>query len=175
MWKPTRILTILIAIALASGSEAQETSTVTLEHNASTSAIQAITTAPAQAPSTETQPQDEPTSVPVKDGVIYQILKPGQGPEAATTQTLVLHYTLTLASNGKYIESSRDQEFPTPLKLMRNQGAFIPGFETGVTGIRLGEVRRIFVPAAQAYGETEMPNVPPNSDLIFTTELVDLK
>lgn len=117
---------------------------------------------------------DAGTSVTTPEGVIYQVLKPGTGPKESSTQTLLLHYTLFL-TNGQKIESSRDTEFPVPLKLQRNTNSFIKGFEIGTAGMRVGEIRRIYIPAELGYGEKGNEAIPPNTPLLFETELVDLK
>lgn len=117
---------------------------------------------------------DSGTSVTTPEGVVYQVLKPGTGPSETSTQTLLLHYTLYL-TNGQKIESSRDAEFPVPLKLQRNTNSFIKGFEIGTEGMRVGEIRRIYIPAELGYGEKGNEVIPPHTPLIFETELVDLK
>jgi len=123
---------------------------------------------------TVTSSNAEATSVSLPEGIIYQVLREGAGAATSNTQTMRLHYTLFLAS-GKRVESSRDVEIPKPLSLKLGQGDFIKGFELGVEGMKLGEIRRIFIPSELAYGETGQGAVPPNTNLIFEVELVDVK
>jgi len=111
--------------------------------------------------------------VSLPDGIYYQVIKPGSGPET-TTQTMLLHYTLYL-TNGEKIESSRDQELPVPLELHLGQGEFITGVETAVKGMRVGEERRMYIPADQAYGATGKGKIKPNTPLMFDMELVGVK
>ncbi|MBY0395377.1 MAG: FKBP-type peptidyl-prolyl cis-trans isomerase, partial [Thermoleophilia bacterium] len=47
----------------------------------------------------------------------------------------------------------------------------VPGWNTGMAGVTQGTVRRVFVPAPMGFGVRGNRNVPPNADLIFTTEV----
>lgn len=71
-------------------------------------------------------------------------------PETISDGVVVtMDYTLRL-EDGTVIESSQGQE---PLEYLHGQGQIIPGLESGVAGMRVGESRQVVVPAAQAYGE----------------------
>lgn len=51
----------------------------------------------------------------------------------------------------------------------------IPGFREGLLLLSVGDKATIFIPSHLAYGERGIPNViPPNSDLIFELELVEI-
>ncbi len=144
---------------------APATATAPVQSNATTATVEARP---------ETVPSDSATSVSTPEGVLYQVLKPGTGPVETTTHTLLLHYTLYLP-DGRKLESSRDAEFPVPLKLKRNTDSFIKGFEIGTQGMRVGEIRKMYIPAELGYGEKGNEAVPPNTPLVFEAELVDLK
>ena len=49
-------------------------------------------------------------------------------------------------------------------------GQLIKGWEEGLPGMRVGETRKLWVPAKMAYGEVERAKIPPNSNLIFEVE-----
>jgi hypothetical protein len=119
-------------------------------------------------------PDGTGTSVTLPTGTIYQVLRAGTGREAGTSATRAIHYVLWL-KDGTYVESSRDRELPTPFEFNPGTDEAIKGMEEGTKGMRVGEARKLFVPAVRAYGEEVHGAIPANSDLIFVVELVDLK
>ncbi len=59
-----------------------------------------------------------------------------------------------------------------PLEFTLGVGQVIPGWEKGILGMKVGEIRYLTVPAVMAYGERSMEDIPPYSDLYFEVELV---
>ena len=56
------------------------------------------------------------------------------------------------------------------------RGQLIPGFEQGVTGMKVGGKRTITIPPSLGYGEQGAGDaIPPNSTITFELELVDVK
>jgi peptidylprolyl isomerase len=54
-------------------------------------------------------------------------------------------------------------------------GQVIPGWEQGVLGMTVGEVRKLTIPPDLAYGSSGAGGViPPNATLIFTIELLEV-
>jgi peptidylprolyl isomerase len=96
----------------------------------------------------------------------------GTGAEAVPGKTLKVHYTGKL-ENGKVFDSSAGKD---PLTFTLGAGQMIPGFEQGVTGMKVGGKRTVTIPPSLGYGEQGAGDaVPPNSTLIFELELVDVK
>ena len=96
----------------------------------------------------------------------------GTGAEAVPGKTLSVHYTGKL-ENGKVFDSSVGKD---PLTFTLGAGQMIPGFEQGVTGMKVGGKRTVTIPPSLGYGEQGAGDaVPPNSTLIFELELVDVK
>lgn len=76
--------------------------------------------------------------------------------------TIKVHYTGTL-NGGEIFDSSVERG--TPLEFVVGSGQVIVGFDNGVVGMTVGEVRKIHIPCVDAYGEhTEenMISVPAN-------------
>lgn len=191
-------LLVFAGATLVAGSIAQETTSTassgaqTTHAAVQTTSVTPLTTpaAPAPPPSETPVPDtpgndnttatpvvnvnDTPTSVTTPDGIIYQVLKEGNGPQADTTSTRLIHYTLYLA-NGTKLESSREKILPTPFEFSPGLQQAIRGMELGTDGMRVGESRRIFIPARLGYGSKAHGSVPPDSDLLFEVELVALK
>ena len=62
--------------------------------------------------------------------------------------TVRIHYTGTL-KDGSVFDSSEGRD---PLEFTYGQGQVIPGLESGMEGMTIGDKRVIEVPAEQAYG-----------------------
>ena len=96
----------------------------------------------------------------------------GTGAEAIPGKTLSVYYTGKL-ENGKVFDSNVGK---TPLTFKLGGGQMIPGFERGVTGMKVGGKRTITIPPSLGYGKQGDGNtIPPNSKLIFEVELADVK
>lgn len=69
--------------------------------------------------------------------------------QAKSGDTVRIHYTGTLA-DGSVFDSSEGRD---PLEFQLGSGQVIPGFDTGVTGMEVGEKKTIHIPCADAYGD----------------------
>ena len=107
-------------------------------------------------------------------------LHTGTGQIAEVGHTAVVHYTGWLydesAENnrGKKFDSSvdRGQHFEFPLGARR----VIRGWDEGVVGMKVGEVRELTIAPELAYGNREVGGlIPPGSTLVFEVELAGLK
>ena len=87
-----------------------------------------------------------------------------------------MHYTGWLDDNGvpgKKFDSSVDRG--EPFKFVIGVGQVIKGWDEGVLTMKVGEKRRLIIPAALGYGARGAGNViPPNSTLIFDVELISV-
>jgi len=105
-------------------------------------------------------------------GVKYETLKEGTGAEAKPGQTVSVHYTGTL-EDGKKFDSSRDRFEPYSFTIGESQ--VIQGWHEGVAGMKVGEQRKLTIPASAGYGAQGKPPIPPNATLIFNIELLKVK
>ncbi len=64
-------------------------------------------------------------------------------------RTVVLHYTGTLA-DGTVFDSSRER---SPMEVRIGASQIIPGFESGIMGMKVGESRTFTIAPENAYGE----------------------
>lgn len=111
---------------------------------------------------------------PINDNVMENnlktvILKPGTGDEAVNGTMVTVNYTGWLV-NGTKFDSSLDRN--RPLEFTLGAKEVIEGWEKGVLGMKVGEIRRLEIPANMAYGDRDLGIIPPNSDLIFEVELL---
>ena len=59
-----------------------------------------------------------------------------------------------------------------PLEFTIGVGQVIAGWDKGIMGMKVGEVRKLTIPYVMAYGENSLEGIPPYSDLYFEVELV---
>ncbi len=110
----------------------------------------------------------------MESGLKYRIIKEGSGEIAGEGNIVVVHYTGWL-ENGQQFDSSRDRN--EPFRFTLGHGEVIEGWDKGVIGMKVGEVRKLIIPPALAYGEEGFPGgvIPPNATLTFEVELLGVK
>ena len=59
-----------------------------------------------------------------------------------------------------------------PLEFTIGVGQVIAGWDKGILGMKVGEIRKLTIPYVMAYGENSLEGIPPYSDLYFEVELV---
>ena len=110
-------------------------------------------------------------------GLKYQDAKVGAGAEAQKGKTVVVHYTGWLNKNGEKgtkFDSSVDRGEPFEFPL--GAGMVIQGWDEGVAGMKVGGKRTLYIPSKLGYGARGAGGViPPNADLIFDVELLNVK
>lgn len=107
--------------------------------------------------------------VKTKSGLLYQLLRSGQGAFPKASDTLVVHYQGTLV-DGTPFDSSYDRAEPTTFLL--NQ--VIPGWVEGLQQVKKGGKIKLVIPPDLAYGEQGGAGIPGNATLIFEVELLDI-
>ncbi len=101
-----------------------------------------------------------------------ETLKAGQGAEAKAGDRVTVHYVGTL-TDGKKFDSSRDRG--EGFRFTLGRGDVIRGWDQGVAGMRIGELRKLTIPAQLGYGARGFPPViPPNATLVFEVELLSV-
>jgi peptidylprolyl isomerase len=96
----------------------------------------------------------------------------GEGPEAASGATVTAHYVGVAFSTGEEFDASWNRGEPLRFKL--GVGQVIPGWDQGISGMRVGGRRRLVIPPDLGYGERGAgAAIGPNETLIFVVDLVD--
>lgn len=114
-----------------------------------------------------------PERVKLDSGLEYEDLVVGTGESPQAGQTAVVHYTGWLTDGTKF-DSSHDRN--TPFEFAVGRRRVIKGWDQGVVTMKVGGKRKLYIPPALGYGERGFGNViPPNSDLVFEVELLDIK
>lgn len=107
------------------------------------------------------------------DSLQVETIRQGDGAEAVAGKTVTVHYVGTLTDGSKF-DSSRDRGEGFTFKL--GAGQVIKGWDQGVAGMRVGELRKLTIPSPLAYGERGYPPViPPHSTLVFEVELLGVR
>ncbi|MBI2388462.1 MAG: FKBP-type peptidyl-prolyl cis-trans isomerase [Deltaproteobacteria bacterium] len=108
---------------------------------------------------------------PDHPGLQITDLKVGSGPEVKPGDTIEVNYVGTLEDGTVF-----DQTQSGPATFAIGKGMLIKGWDAGVPGMRVGGVRRLFVPASLGYGQKGAPpKIPPYAALIFEIELLAIK
>ncbi len=114
-----------------------------------------------------------PAIVTTADGLQYQVMTPGTGAVALAGHMVSVHYTGWL-TDGKKFDSSVDRGQPFQFNL--GAGQVIKGWDEGVAGMKVGEKRKLTIPANLGYGERGAGGViPPNATLVFDVELLGVQ
>src|SRR5262245_11956568 len=88
-------------------------------------------------------------------------------------QQIVVHYS-GYFTNGTKFESSVDQNEPIVFPI--GVGKVIKGWDEGLMTMKAGGKRKLIVPPQLGYGEYgSLPVIPPNAELIFDVELLEVK
>ncbi|MEO7598186.1 MAG: FKBP-type peptidyl-prolyl cis-trans isomerase [Opitutus sp.] len=103
-------------------------------------------------------------------GLMYQVLKAGEGPAPKPTETVKVHYTGTLV-NGTVFDSSVQRGEPVEFQLDQ----VIPGWAEGLQKISKGGKIKLYIPPDLAYGDEGRQGIPPASTLVFEVELIEIK
>lgn len=124
-------------------------------------------------------------------GVKRTVLRPGDGIRIPRPgDTVKVHFSGRLASTGREFDTTytprpqRGGRPPAvePIEVQIGMGKVIRGWDEGVTQMSLGERAILEIPADFGYGEKAIngqnrddePLIPPNSDLVFDMELMQI-
>ncbi|MDD3386368.1 MAG: FKBP-type peptidyl-prolyl cis-trans isomerase [Candidatus Pacebacteria bacterium] len=107
-----------------------------------------------------------------KEMVKIEIKTEGTGEVSKSGDVLTVHYIGTL-ENGTKFDSSVDRGIPFSFTL--GVGQVIQGWEEGMSGMKIGEKRKLIISPEKGYGERGVPGViPSNATLIFEVELLGI-
>ena len=102
--------------------------------------------------------------VTTKSGIMYRVIKPGNGATFGANDTIDVVYEGKLI-DGKTFDSSQGQARPFPVT------AVVPGFAEMLQLMKPGMQVEVIIPGELAYGPDGQPGtIGPNETLIFTME-----
>jgi peptidylprolyl isomerase len=120
------------------------------------------------------KPLVDPHLGPAPDELIIEEIVVGDGEEAKSGQTAVVHYVGVGVSSGEEFDASWNRNEPFSFRL--GAGQVIKGWDEGVVGMKIGGRRRLVIPSRLGYGERGAVGViAPNETLIFVVDLLELR
>lgn len=111
-------------------------------------------------------------AVTTESGLQYEDVVLGEGQEAVNNDIVSVHYTGYL-DDGTVFDSSLPRG--TPFDVSLGLGQVIKGWDEGLLGMKIGGQRVLVIPAELAYGEQSRGNIPANSTLTFSVEMLDIQ
>ena len=112
----------------------------------------------------------EPKEEKTPSGIGITMLKEGTGANPKVIDSVTVNYRGTL-TNGQEFDSSYKRGQPASFPLSR----VIPCWTEGVQKIKVGGKAKLVCPPELAYGDKNIPGIPPNSTLVFEVELLGIK
>jgi FKBP-type peptidyl-prolyl cis-trans isomerase FkpA len=105
-------------------------------------------------------------------------VRAGTGADAAAGKSLTVHYTGWLYDASK--TDGKGLQFETsvggtPFTFPLGFGQVIAGWDQGLTGMKVGGLRRLVIPPSLAYGAVRNGLIPPYASLVFEIELIDVQ
>ena len=102
----------------------------------------------------------------------------GSGTEATSGATVTVNYTGWLYDASKL--DGKGVQFDTsigadPFAFTLGIGQVIKGWDQGITGMKVGGLRRLVIPPSLAYGPVRFGPIPPDATLVFDIELTDVQ
>lgn len=111
-----------------------------------------------------------PNAIRTSSGLMYIILKEGNGATPTSGALVEVHYTGRLLDGTKFDSSvDRGQRF----MFVVGTGSVIKGWDEAFLSMKKGEKRILIIPPGLAYGHKGMGTIPPDATLIFEVELFD--
>lgn len=120
------------------------------------------------------------TTTKSTSGVYIAVTKEGTGDQPKTGDIVSVNYTGKLL-DGTVFDSNQDTTLRPgmplqPLTFPVGQGRVIPGWDEGIAQLKKGSQATLVIPSSLAYGvDGSPPMIQPNSVLVFTVELLDIK
>lgn len=125
--------------------------------------------------SSQQQQQQPSRSQTLPNGLKIDEYNPGSGTKTTKVgDTIAVHYVGYLPDGKVFDTSLKGAKTPFAFKL--GAGQVIKGWDIGLQDMKVGAIRRLTIPAALAYGaKGAPPSIPPNTVLIFDTQLMGIQ
>jgi peptidylprolyl isomerase len=113
-----------------------------------------------------------PDRPPPKKLQIKDLIK-GRGAAVKAGSNLSVNYVGVSYSNGREFDTSFGKQ---PLEFPLGSGQVIPGWDEGLSGMKVGGRRQLTIPPSKAYGaQGQPPVIGPDETLVFIVDLLSAK
>jgi FKBP-type peptidyl-prolyl cis-trans isomerase FklB len=106
----------------------------------------------------------------IEDGVMYVVLKAGDGPIPEAPDRVKLHYEGKYV-NGEVFDSSLQRDEP----IINGVTQFVPGFSAALMKMPVGSKWSVIIRGDKAYGQRPRPPMQVNKTLMFEIELLSIE
>jgi FKBP-type peptidyl-prolyl cis-trans isomerase len=103
------------------------------------------------------------------DGLVVEVLAPGDGAPVVAGQSITVHYTGWLWDGPKF-DSSWDRGEPISFVIAR--GSLIDGWVDGLVGQPVGSKVLLVVPPEAGYGARGTGPIPGGATLVFAVDVI---
>lgn len=109
-------------------------------------------------------------------GIYYQVLRRGNGVKAENGKTVKVHY-LGKFLDGQIFDSSyaTGQPYVFRVGATTDQNSPIKAWHQALPLMHQGDELRIYVPSGLAYGRFGSRTIPPNANLMFDMDLLEVQ
>jgi FKBP-type peptidyl-prolyl cis-trans isomerase FkpA len=105
-------------------------------------------------------------------GIFYQVISPGSGATANVCSNVTVKYLGRLTTGAPFDSSYK--KYPNGITFALGQ--LIAGWQHGIPLVKVGGSIILYIPPSLGYGSSgNGPLVPPNSNLVFNIDLVDVQ
>jgi len=111
---------------------------------------------------------NHPTAILHPSGFFYEIIDPGTGTGSPVIcSTVLVKYVGTLTNSTQFDSNTTGVSFAL--------GQLIVGWQKGIPLVKRGGTVKLYIPPSLGYGANQAGTIPPNSNLVFTIQLMDFQ
>ncbi len=114
--------------------------------------------------------RQEPDVSELTKGILYKVIKSGNGEGKITTHNVVCCYYKGSLINGRVFDNTFTQGYPEALRVKD----LIVGFQIALEFMHIGDRWLVYIPAELGYGSKTNDDIPGNSTLTFEIEVVSV-
>ncbi|XP_074472164.1 inactive peptidyl-prolyl cis-trans isomerase FKBP6 [Sebastes fasciatus] len=106
------------------------------------------------------------------EGILKEVVQPGEGPPVPENASVLIHYSGFLEYSDRPFETTTHLKYPRMMKLGKDVTVF--GLEVGLLTMRKGEFSRFLFQPRYAYGDLGCPPfIPAAAVLLYEIQMVD--